>query len=56
MSNFCYWCGVINHDEKDCRMWVSSQGTLKEDQQYGAWLWATTERFQVSYVVQNKST
>ncbi|KAK7855445.1 hypothetical protein CFP56_027770 [Quercus suber] len=28
MPNFCYWCGVTNHDEKDCRMWVSSQGTL----------------------------
>ena len=32
MPNFCYWCGVMNHDEKDCRMWVSNQGTLKEDQ------------------------
>ena len=32
MPNFCYWCGVMNHDEKDCRMWVNNQGTLKEDQ------------------------
>ena len=38
-------------------MWVSSQGTLKkEDQQYRAWLQATTERFQVSHVVRNKPT
>ena len=57
MPIFCYWCGVTNHDEKDCRMCISSQGTLKkEDQQYGAWLWATIEWFQVSHVVRNKPT
>ena len=47
----------MNHDENDCRMWASSQGTLKkEDYQYGAWLWATIEWFQVSHVVRNKPT
>ena len=46
----------MNHDEKDCRLRVSSQGTLKEDQQYGAQLRATTEWFQLSHVVQNKPT
>ena len=56
MPIFCYWCGVMNHDEKDCRLRVSSQGTLKEDQQYGAQLRATTEWFQLSHVVQNKPT
>ena len=55
MPIFCYWCGVMNHDENDCRMWASSQGTLKkEDYQYGAWLWATIEWFQVSHVMRNK--
>ena len=19
---FCYWCGKLNHDEKDCGMWL----------------------------------
>lgn len=35
---FCYWCGLFNHDEKDCTLWTSSGGTLNTaDQQYGAW-------------------
>ncbi|KAK7816417.1 hypothetical protein CFP56_008579 [Quercus suber] len=36
---FCYWCDVLNHDEKDYALWTNSGGTLNtEDQQYGAWL------------------
>ena len=34
---------------------MSSLGTLqKEEQQYGAWMHATVERFQVHHVVKNK--
>ena len=55
MPIFFYWCGIMNHDEKDCKLWVSSLGTLqKEEQQYGAWMHATIERFQVHHVVKNK--
>ena len=37
------------------KLWVSSLGTLqKEEQQYGAWMCATIERFQVHHVVKNK--
>ena len=45
MPIFCYWCGLLNHDEKDYKLWVCSKGTLrKEDQQYGVWLKASQER------------
>ena len=45
MPIFCYWCGLLNHDEKDCKLWICSKGTLRKDeQQYGAWLRASTER------------
>ena len=36
------------------KLWVSSLGTLqKEEQQCGAWICATIERFQVHHVVKN---
>lgn len=39
---FCYWCGMINHDEKDCKQWMRSKESLwAEEKQYGPWLWAT---------------
>ena len=54
MLTFCYWCGIMNHNEKDCKLWVSSLGTLqKKEQQYGAWIRATIEWFQVHHVVKN---
>ncbi|KAK7858174.1 uncharacterized protein CFP56_013819 [Quercus suber] len=43
---FCYWCGLLNHDEKDCSLWLRSKRSLrKEEQQYGGWMRATMERF-----------
>jgi len=40
----------LNHDERDCKLWLNSKGTLrKEDQQYGAWLRATTTQFYRSF-------
>ena len=45
MPIFWYWCGLLNHDEKDCKLWIRSKGTFrKEDQQYGVWLKASLER------------
>ncbi|XP_050254831.1 uncharacterized protein LOC126700664 [Quercus robur] len=36
---FCYWCSVLNHDEKDCHLWTDGSATVRtEDQQYSAWL------------------
>ena len=28
LPNFCYWCGLVSHDDKDCEHWLSSKGTL----------------------------
>lgn len=25
MPIFCYWCGILNHDEKDCKLWIHSK-------------------------------
>ncbi|KAL0008138.1 hypothetical protein SO802_009640 [Lithocarpus litseifolius] len=39
LPNICYWCGCLNHDDRDCEEWLESEGSLKvEDQQYGSWL------------------
>ena len=38
LSNICYWCNRLNHFDKDCELWIESNGTLKQaDQQYGPW-------------------
>ena len=35
----CYWCGRLSHSDKDCELWIKSNGTLSEsDRQFGAWL------------------
>ena len=32
----CYWCGCLTHDNKDCDLWIQSNGTLTLDkQQFG---------------------
>ena len=36
---FCYWCGQISHDDRDCTIWLNNRGKLTPDkQEYGAWL------------------
>uniref|UniRef100_A0A2N9IMR2 Reverse transcriptase domain-containing protein n=1 Tax=Fagus sylvatica TaxID=28930 RepID=A0A2N9IMR2_FAGSY len=45
LPNFCYWCGLLSHREKDCKFWLNNQETLsREDQGYGTWLRAELER------------
>ena len=42
LPNFCYWCGRLIHDDKDCEIWIESKGTLKlEERQFGAGLRAS---------------
>ena len=44
---FCYWCGKVDHDERDCIQWIQSKETLRsEDKQFGAWLRASPDRLQ----------
>ena len=39
LSNICYWCGLLTHDDKECDVWLNSKGTLLvEEQQFGLWL------------------
>ena len=36
MPNLCYWCGCLNHNDKDCSIWINSKGTLcDESKQFG---------------------
>lgn len=28
LPNICYWCGCLDHDDKDCGIWLDSEGTL----------------------------
>ena len=31
----CYWCGCLDHADKDCEAWIQSNGTLKlKDKRY----------------------
>lgn len=39
LPNFCYWCGLLSHNAKDCERWISGNGTLETDsQEFGDWL------------------
>ena len=41
LPNICYWYGCLTHSDRDCEVWINSDGTLKAgDQEYGPWLWA----------------
>lgn len=52
LPNFCYWCGLMNHDEKDCDCWIYSKGTLAiEIQEFGAWLQAPIFNYEKKIVV-----
>ena len=43
---FCYWCGQISHDDRDCAIWLNSRGRMTPDQQeYGPWLRGELPRF-----------
>ena len=44
---FCYWCGKLDYDDKDCSLWIDSNESLElEERQYGPWLRVDTEKFQ----------
>lgn len=33
LPNFCYWCGLVSHDDRDCEKWLGSKGTLRKEDQ-----------------------
>jgi hypothetical protein len=46
LPNFCYWCGLLMHDEKECEIWLRSKGSLLAvDHQYGTWLRGDSEHY-----------
>ena len=43
LPNICYWCGCLNHGDRDCDLWIESEGNLtKENQAYRAWIWCSS--------------
>lgn len=39
LPNICYQCGCLKHGDRDCDLWIESEGNLtKESQVYGAWI------------------
>ena len=45
LPNFCYWCGCLDHGEKDCDVGLKQrQASEKQEYQFGAWLRATSDR------------
>ena len=32
LPNLCYWCGRLDHDDKNCELWIQSKGTLKAEE------------------------
>ena len=35
LPNLCYWCGCLDHADKDCEDWIHSNGSLKtKDRRY----------------------
>ena len=39
LPKICYRCGHLSHDDRECSVWLSSQGELSgAEQQFGPWL------------------
>ena len=47
LPNICYWCGWLDHDDKDCPLWIKSKGSFRrQDKQFGSFMRATQKPFQ----------
>lgn len=33
LPNICFWCGWLNHSDKNCELWIDNKGTLTPEQQ-----------------------
>ena len=44
---FCYWCGKLDHYDRDCLLSTESNESLEFDRRkYGSWLRADSEKLQ----------
>lgn len=44
---FCFWCGKLDHDDRDYPLWIESKESLViEERQFGPWLRAELGRLQ----------
>ena len=42
LLNICYWCGRLDQNDRDCELWIESEGTLTTNNQaYGPWIRAS---------------
>ena len=58
LPNFCYWCGIPTHGERDCEDWLKTTEEEKDkDPEYGVWLRASQERVlrRVQVMVEGRS-
>lgn len=54
LPNICYWCGCLDHSDRDCERWIKSDGTVdSREREYGLWIQAapTPERRKSMVVV-----
>lgn len=50
---FCYWCGMVDHDEKECIQWIRSTESMRpEEMQFGAWLRDASKRPQKPQMIE----
>uniref|UniRef100_A0A2N9I474 CCHC-type domain-containing protein n=1 Tax=Fagus sylvatica TaxID=28930 RepID=A0A2N9I474_FAGSY len=58
LPNFCYWCGIPTHGERDCEDWLRTPENLRERPlEFGSWLRANGERLsrKVQVIVEGNS-
>lgn len=52
LPNLCYWCGQLTHHDKECSVWLTRMGSMREsDQQFGSWLRAVTPNLEKKTVI-----
>ena len=53
LPNNFYWCGCLDHSDRDCAKWIESNGTLDSwEEEYGPWIRAApTQAMRKSVVV-----
>uniref|UniRef100_A0A7N2M1R9 Zinc knuckle CX2CX4HX4C domain-containing protein n=1 Tax=Quercus lobata TaxID=97700 RepID=A0A7N2M1R9_QUELO len=52
LPSLCFWCGCLTHEDRDCELWIASEGSLlPESQQYGPWLKAAPFVASRKYVI-----